>query len=69
MSMEFRLSITFSSNLRARYINSIHDGKKPLMQLACYEYMARLDRLYKDSTNVTGICYKTQRMIYSFPKL
>ena len=58
-----------SSNLRTRYIGSIHNGKKPLMQLACYEYMAKLDKLYGDSKNVTGICFKTQKMIYSFPAL
>ena len=58
-----------SSKLRTRYISSIHDGKRPLMQLACYEYMAKLDRIYKDSTNVTGICYSSQRIIYSFPKV
>lgn len=58
-----------SSNLRTRYIGSIHNGKKPLMQLACYEYMAKLDELYGDFRNVTGICFKTQKMIYSFPSL
>lgn len=39
------------------------------MQLACYEYMAKLDKMYGDFKNVTGICFKTQKMIYSFPVL
>ena len=61
--------VNASSNLRTRYIGSIHNGKKPLMQLACYEYMGKLDELYGDFRNVTGICFKTQKMIYSFPSL
>lgn len=59
----------YRSNLRKRYINSIHDGKRPLMQLACYEYMSNLDRLYAQNKNVMGICYDNQRIIYAFPNI
>ena len=61
--------VTGRSNLRKRYITSIHDGKKPLMQLACYEYMGKLDKLYSKNKNIMGICYDNQRIVYSFPSI
>ena len=36
------------------------------MQLACYEFMSKLDRLYANVSKV-GICFKNQLIIYSFP--
>lgn len=39
------------------------------MQLACYEYMSNLDRLYAQNKNVMGICYDNQRIIYAFPNI
>ena len=57
-----------SSKLRRKYMGDIRTVEKPLMQLACYEFMSKLDTLYED-VNKMGICYKNQRVIYSFPHI
>lgn len=62
-----RSSMMCSSKLRFSYINSLHQGKRPLMQMACFEYMSKLDEFFA-ATKKMGFCYAKQRIIYSFPK-
>lgn len=57
-----------SSMHRKKYLEDIHNEERPLMQLACWEFMSKLDVLYANVSKV-GICYKNQRIMYSFPKL
>lgn len=60
--------ILSSSPLRNAYIRSLHQGDRPLMQLACFEFMSKLDSKFAFIPK-TRFCYQHQRVTYSFPQL
>ena len=64
---EVCLLFVISSNLRKKYINTLHRGHKPRMQLACFEYMAILDSRYRGIPK-TNLC-RSQSVGYKFPVL
>lgn len=56
-----------SSVYRKSYTDSLHSGHRPFMQLACYEYMRQVDKVYGKQAK-TGLC-PSQRAVYRYPKL
>lgn len=55
-----------SSALRYNYISSLHRGNRPLMQIACYEYMDLLESMYPQ--HKVKIC-PSETVAFRLPKL